>query len=101
MCTYPYPEVEAPNIITPDGDGINDFFELDYVNVVSIELFVFNRWGSILYSGSSNDVLVSAPKWDGTVGNTEASEGVYTYIYKATGVSGGEVQGHGFFHLIR
>jgi gliding motility-associated-like protein len=101
MCTYPYPEVEAPNIITPDGDGINDFFELDYVNVVSIELFVFNRWGSMLYSGSSNDVLVSAPKWDGTVGNTEASEGVYTYTYKATGVSGGEVQGHGFFHLIR
>ena len=101
MCTYPYPEVEAPNVITPDGNGINDFFELDYVNVVSIELFVFNRWGSMLYSGSSNDVLVSAPKWDGKDGDTEAKEGVYTFTYKATGVSGGEVQGHGFFHLIR
>lgn len=101
MCTYPYPEVVAPNVITPDGDGINDFFELDYVNVVSIELFVFNRWGSMLYSGSSNDVLVSSPKWDGKNGETEAKEGVYTYTFKATGVSGGEVQGHGFFHLIR
>ncbi|MFM2037137.1 MAG: hypothetical protein RL432_76 [Bacteroidota bacterium] len=101
MCTYPYPEVVAPNVITPDGDGINDFFELDYVNVVSIELFVFNRWGSMLYSGSSYDVLVSSPKWDGKNGETEAKEGVYTYTFKATGVSGGEVQGHGFFHLIR
>lgn len=100
-CTYPYPEVEAPNVITPDGDGINDFFELNYVNVVSIELFIFNRWGSLLYSGSSNDVLVSAPKWNGKDGDTEAKEGVYTYTFRAKGVSGGEVEGHGFFHLIR
>jgi hypothetical protein len=54
-----------------------------------------------MYSGSSNDVLVSAPKWDGKDGDAEAKEGVYTYIYRVTGVSGGEVQGHGFFHLIR
>jgi gliding motility-associated-like protein len=101
LCIYPYPEIEAPNVITPDGNGANDFFELNYVNVVSIELFVFNRWGSMVYSGSSNDVLVSAPKWDGKDGDKEVKEGVYTYTYRATGVSGGEVQGHGFFHLIR
>ena len=101
MCTYPYPEIVAPNVITPDGDGINDYFELDYVNVVYIEMVIFNRWGVIMYSGNSNDVTVSQPKWDGKEGNVDANEGVYTYTYRATGVSGGEIQGHGFFHLIR
>jgi gliding motility-associated-like protein len=100
-CTYPYPEIEAPNVITPDGDGTNDMFELNYLNVATVELFVFNRWGSLMYSGSSTDLSVSEPKWDGKDGNTEASEGVYTYKYKATGVTGGTVEGHGFFHLIR
>jgi gliding motility-associated-like protein len=100
-CIYPYPEVEAPNVITPDGDLTNDEFFLQYKNVVSIELIIFNRWGAIMYSGSSSDLTQSQPSWDGTSNGNEASEGVYTYTYKATGVSGGQVSGHGFFHLIR
>ena len=100
-CIYPYPEVEAPNVITPDGDLTNDEFILQYKNVVAIELVIFNRWGAIMYSGSSTDLTQSQPSWDGTSNGNEASEGVYTYTYKATGVSGGEVSGHGFFHLIR
>lgn len=100
-CIYPYPEVTAPNVITPDGDLTNDIFTLQYKNVVSIELIIFNRWGAIMYQGSSSDLLISQPTWDGTSNGNEANEGVYTYTYKAVGVSGGEVKGHGFFHLIR
>ncbi|MCF8269095.1 MAG: choice-of-anchor L domain-containing protein [Crocinitomicaceae bacterium] len=100
-CIYPYPEVEAPNVITPDGDLTNDVFFLQYKNVVTIELIIFNRWGAIMYSGSSSDLTQSQPSWDGKSNGNESSEGVYTYTYKATGVSGGEVSGHGFFHLIR
>ena len=76
-------------------------FFLEYKNVVSIELTIFNRWGSVMYFGSSSDLTVSEPSWDGKVNGKDASEGVYTYTYKAIGVSGSEVKGHGFFHLIR
>ncbi|MFM7565558.1 MAG: choice-of-anchor L domain-containing protein [Flavobacteriales bacterium] len=100
-CTYPFPELEIPNVITPDGDQTNDVFFLEYKNVVSIELTIFNRWGSIMYFGSSNDLSVSEPSWDGKFNGNDASEGVYTYTYKAIGVSGSEIKGHGFFHLIR
>jgi len=101
LCIYPYPEVEAPNVITPDGDQTNDYFTLQYKNVVSIELIIFNRWGNIMYQASSNDVLVFEPSWDGAFNSNPATEGVYTYTYKAVGISGAEVKGHGFFHLIR
>lgn len=100
-CIYPYPEVEAPNVITPDGDLTNDQFFLQYKNVVSIELTIFNRWGSIMYSGIWLDLTLAQPSWDGTFNGNEANDGVYTYTYKATGVSGAQVSGHGFFHLIR
>ena len=100
-CIYPFPELEIPNVITPDGDQTNDVFFLEYKNVVSIELTIFNRWGSVMYFGSSSDLTVSEPSWDGKVNGKDASEGVYTYTYKAIGVSGSEVKGHGFFHLIR
>lgn len=100
-CIYPYPEVEAPNVFTPDGDLTNDVFFLQYKNVVAIELIIFNRWGAIMYNGSSTDLSLSQPSWDGTLNGNLVNDGVYTYTYKATGVSGGEVSGHGFFHLIR
>ncbi len=100
-CIYPYPEVEAPNVFTPDGDLTNDVFFLQYKNVVAIELIIFNRWGVIMYNGSSTDLSLSQPSWDGTLNGNLVNDGVYTYTYKATGVSGGEVSGHGFFHLIR
>lgn len=100
-CIYPYPEVEAPNVFTPDGDLTNDVFFLQYKNVVAIELIIFNRWGAIMYNGSSTDLSLSQPSWDGTFNGNLVNDGVYTYTYKATGVSGGEVSGHGFFHLIR
>lgn len=100
-CIYPYPEIEAPNVITPNNDQNNDVFFLEYKNVVSVELFIFNRWGVIMYSGSSSDVTQSAPSWDGKVNGNEANEGVYTYTFKATGISGSEISGHGFFHLYK
>ena len=54
-----------------------------------------------MYSGSSSDVTQSAPSWDGKVNGNEANEGVYTYTFKATGISGSEISGHGFFHLFK
>jgi hypothetical protein len=61
-----------PNLITPNGDGKNDVFEI--INLAlfpNSELLIFNRWGKEIYKTSNykND-------WKG-------EEGVYFYKFKA------------------
>ena len=35
-----------PNVFTPNGDGINDIFSVDGINLESVEGEIFNRWRS-------------------------------------------------------
>lgn len=44
--------LEIPNVITPNGDGINDCMDMIYENIVPGELKVFNRWNSQVYAGA-------------------------------------------------
>lgn len=60
-----------PNVITPNGDGINDFFEIENLEQhASSQLIVLNRWGGVVYQseGYNND-------WNGDGLN----EGTYFY----------------------
>lgn len=98
-CQYPVPLVEAPNVFTPNGDGLNDYFLLSTENATSIELTILNRWGNVLFTKESS--LVN-PAWDGKSSTGSlAEEGVYFYKYLIKGYNNQEVEGHGFFHLVR
>ncbi len=67
-------EVIIPNIITPNGDGINDLFHL---NFPIIKTEIFNRWGEKLFE-SNNDAF-----WDGrTTAGNEVPSGTYYYVVK-------------------
>lgn len=59
--------VNTSNIFTPNGDGINDFFEFPDFPIHSLE--VFNRWGNTMFTGGADS------KWDGG----EAVDGIYFY----------------------
>ncbi len=64
--------ITIPNIITPNGDGLNDIFQLNFP-VIKTE--IYNRWGQQLFT-SSNDAF-----WDGrTTSGKEVPEGTYYYI---------------------
>lgn len=42
--------LRIPNIFTPNGDGINDFFEIVGLELFpDNELYIFNRWGAELF----------------------------------------------------
>ena len=99
-CIYPNPEVIAPNVFTPNSDAENPTFFLDCKKVVSLELTILNRWGAVVFSKSSSDLINNNPTWDGKINGDFATDGIYFYIYKATGITNQVVEGHGFLHLI-
>ena len=71
-------EVYAPNVFSPNLDGINDFFMLmDGGDIKKIEHFaIFDRWGDLVFEQKnilSNDVSAA---WDGE----GWPEGVYTWF---------------------
>jgi gliding motility-associated-like protein len=99
-CIYPFPEVFAPNVFTPNSDAENPTYFLSGKNLVSLELTILNRWGSVVFSKSSSDLINNNPAWDGKINGDLASDGIYFYIYKVTGITNQVVEGHGFLHLI-
>ncbi len=64
-----------PNIVTPNGDGYNDFFEITGINTGAgcWSLSVTNRWGVEIFK--SDD-------YDNKYGFSDAPDGVYYYYLK-------------------
>jgi gliding motility-associated-like protein len=76
-CVDNCPEFELPNVVTFNDDGVNDFFKAIKVkHIKDIDLYVFNRWGQIVYH--TTDPYFN---WDGKVMQTKmlCSEGTYFY----------------------
>ncbi len=74
--------VVIPNIFTPNGDGINDFWVISILRPQYFKLDVYNRWGRTVYE---SDKVNHA--WDGTnFRNGEpCPDGVYFYIGRIVG----------------
>lgn len=69
--------IAIPNIITANGDGVNDFFIIAGL-IPNSELTILNRWGNIIFSTSNY-----TNNWNGKdISGNLVSQGVYTYIYK-------------------
>ena len=66
------------NFMSPDGDGVNDFFEIENVSLYAdYSLKIFNDIGIELYSIKAN----YQNDWNGTVGGNRISNGVYYYLF--------------------
>ncbi|MCC6181360.1 MAG: gliding motility-associated C-terminal domain-containing protein [Bacteroidia bacterium] len=78
---------EVPNVFTPNGDGVNDVFTFNAVNMGEIHLMIYDRWGLLMFDGTANGNI----KWDGKnkSGNI-VTDGTYFYIIKATGLDSKE-----------
>lgn len=86
-----------PNVFSPNGDLVNDFFTIETNNVETIDMQIFNRWGNLMYDYTGPNAA-----WNGTnKSSAPADDGVYFYKIKLTGVSGDVVNIDGFLHLVR
>jgi len=70
--------VKIPNVITPNGDGVNDTWSIEHIEDFPNSLVViYNRWGNIVWKASNNGL-----QWDGTnYRNGELlPDGTYFYV---------------------
>ncbi len=74
-----------PNIFTPNGDGINDYFLFETKNIASIGVAIYSQAEGIqIYSWNTPD-----GKWNGKLMNgQDAAEGIYLYSIQAIGTDG-------------
>ena len=92
--------LEIPNVFTPDGDGINDYFfprELLSRAVTSFRMRVYNRWGNELFETSRTD----GRGWDGRFNGQPQPQGVYVYMIEAAFTNGTAEKYQGNVTLLR
>jgi gliding motility-associated-like protein len=63
---------EVPNVFSPNGDGQNEFFEIQGIDAYpNSKLQVWNRWGVLVYESENYENFWSAE---------EQPDGVYYFI---------------------
>lgn len=77
FCVDNCPIFELPNIVTVNGDGVNDFYKAVRVRQIKeINLMIWDRWGTLVYE-TKNPYF----KWDciSKASNKLVSQGVFFY----------------------
>lgn len=95
----PFPIEECFNanpVLTPNGDGDNDFFKIlcieDYPNTVEI----YDRWNQAVTTKFTN----YANNWDGKRGGVPVPEGVYFYVVSFVNDLGEPITLKGYFNIL-
>jgi len=89
-------ELNVPNVFTPNGDQVNDYFEVETDGSTVYEFSVFTRTGMRIYYSLSPRIF-----WDGRTGDgVEQPEGVYYYVIEDRS-DGDRYEAAGFMHLFR
>ena len=92
--------LDIPNVFTPNGDGLNDyFFPRNYLSkgLSTFSMNIYNRWGQLIFETNSTD----GAGWDGKFNETEQPEGVYIYVIDATFIDGQKEHRQGNVTLLR
>ncbi|HNQ20557.1 MAG TPA: gliding motility-associated C-terminal domain-containing protein, partial [Bacteroidales bacterium] len=86
-------EIFIPNVITPNNDGINDFFQITNLEYYpNSQIKIYNRWGKKIYENEDYK-----GDWDGD----NHSEGTYYYIFRLNYGHGKIEEYHGTITIIR
>jgi gliding motility-associated-like protein len=74
----------APNTFTPDNDEFNQNWGIyiSGINIFNFDLFIFNRWGEIIWE--SHD---PAATWDGTFNGEIVQDGTYTWTIRCAALT--------------
>lgn len=99
LVVIPEPKVHIPNAFTPNGDGINDEWQVITHSCYSINTIrVWNRWGQLVYDYETE----GGKPWNGTLKGQRQAMETYMYYIKASCSERSEAEEyHGTVTLIR
>ncbi len=65
-----------PNAITPNDDGINDYFHISGLNIPDKDFSfrIYNRWGTLIFYSSNPSF-----EWDGSINGKKVPSDIYNY----------------------
>jgi gliding motility-associated-like protein len=89
-------KLQVPNCFSPNGDGINDLFQAEILNLSTFDLMIWNRWGALMYK--STDAFSG---WNGQSNAGNAPDGTYFYVLDAVGTDSKAYQLKGSITLSR
>lgn len=92
MVTVDCSSIYAPNAFSPNGDGINDVFEIKGTGIIDYELTIFDKWGGIIFQS-----IDPTQAWTGGIEGYFVPDGVYNYTLKALDVNGVPLIGNGLY----
>ncbi len=66
---------DLPNSFTPNGDGMNDMWNLDLTYYSTAAIKVYSKWGNQVWEASGTTL-----SWDGTSNGKDLPSGTYYYV---------------------
>lgn len=79
------PQSFIPSAFTPNGDGLNDYFNFDILGAKMIAVQIFDRWGNLIYDNPNQpNGTQNKNAWDGTFKGSKAAYENYVYKIKVT-----------------
>ena len=92
--------LDIPNVFTPNGDGINDFYFLKANSLTKISMSIYDRWGRLIFEVI--DATTGNISWDGkNPSGKDCPDGTYFYHINATGKDGKDFSKEGTITLAR
>lgn len=92
-------DLQIPNVFTPNGDNVNDFFFLKASALEKINIRIYDRWGALVFELGTDKGNIS---WDGKNRyGKEVAEGAYFYVLTAKGRDGKDFERKGTVSLFR
>jgi gliding motility-associated-like protein len=81
-----------PDVITPNGDGLNDVFTIKGSFVREWDMVIYNRWGSEVWRMSNN-----FPEW----APLDEPENTYFYVFTGTNFDNTTIERQGSFTVLK
>jgi hypothetical protein len=95
------PTLFVPDVITPNGDALNNAFLVRGTGIKEIELLIYNRWGTLVGTIEDiDDTFDQTDRFDTWRPDEAEASGVYMYIYNAVGENGTALTGEGIITVL-
>ena len=97
-------KVYVPTAFSPNGDGINDFFEIFLAKQTTVQQIlkvkIIDRWGNMVHSEQNQDPS-NIVGWDGSFNGVELTSQVFVYRLVYTTLSNKIINQTGDITLLR